>query len=204
MVRNARRNSKGSHAVTEPASREQEGILVSRCLQGDSLAWEKIVASYAGRIGRLAGRYTRLRGEAEDLAQEVLLRVYLHLRTYRADSGNLSHWVTRVGRNLIIDYLRRNRHFMQRRVTLESLNLQNEQIPTPETIIVRDETARLVRGGLGRIAPDLQQVLSMRYLEDMSYEEISRRLGLPNGTVKSRISRGRARLAEIFGTALSR
>ena len=184
---------------------KQEGILVSQCLRGDSLAWEQIVSSYAGRIGRLVGRYTRLRGEAEDLTQEVFLRVYLHLGTFRADSGKLSHWVTRVGRNLIIDYLRRNRHFMRQRGTekLESLNLQSDQIPTPEMSIARDEIARTVRRGLEVLAPDLQEVLVMRYFEEMSYQEISRRLGLPNGTVKSRISRARARLAEVFSSSIT-
>ncbi len=128
------------------------------------------------------------------------MRIYLHLRTFRADSGKLSHWVARVGRNLIIDYLRRNRQSMQHQGTekLESLNLRNDYIPTPEASLERDEVARLVRRGLEMLSPELQQVLVMRYLEEISYQEISRRLGLPIGTVKSRVFRGRARLAEFL------
>ncbi len=187
------------------SEQKQEGILVDRCLQGDSAAWETIVKSYGHRIARLVWRYTCLRGETEDLTQEVFLRVYLNLCTFRADSGNLSHWVTRVGRNLIIDYLRRNRHALKNQGSdrLESLNLQNED-PTPEASIVRREISWLLHRGLDVLTPELQEVLVMRYLEDMSYREISRRLGVPDGTVKSRISRGRARLADFCSRQAAR
>lgn len=186
--------------IPEREVRNQEGVLVSRCLQGDSSAWETIVSSYGKSISRLVRRYTHLREETDDLTQEVFLRVYLQLRTFRADSGKLSHWVARVGRNLIIDRLRRTRHSWRHRDTgeLETLNLPNEQAPTPESSVVRDEVSCLLRRCLAILAPELQQVLVMRYLEEMSYEEISRRLLVPKGTVKSRISRGRARLAIIF------
>ncbi len=186
-----------------PESREQEGVLVNRCLQGDSAAWETIVQSYGHRIARLVGRYTRLRGETEDLTQEVFLRVYLNLCTFRADSGKLSHWVTRVGRNLVIDYLRRNRHALKHQGSdcLESLNLRNDA-PTPEASVARQEVSWLLHRGLDVLSPELQEVLVMRYLEELSYREISRRLGLPDGTVKSRISRGRARLADFCGREL--
>ena len=74
--------------------------LVERCIQGDDAAWEQIVNSYTKRIYNLGYRYTNRRDEAEDLTQEILVRVYQNLKSFRADAGTFQNWVLKVGRNL--------------------------------------------------------------------------------------------------------
>ncbi len=192
--------SEHAFEATDDTLQSKEVILVSRCLQGDHSAWESLVRAYGSQIARQVGRFTNLRGEVEDLTQEVLLRVYIHLASFRPDSGNLSHWVRRVCRNLIIDHLRRNRHIVKLNgdEPPDSFTRLSEQSPTPEVQFARDEVSYLLRRHVGRLAPELRQVLVLRYLEEMSYLEISRRLGVPNGTVKSRLHRGRTRLAHVL------
>jgi len=180
---------------------EQERTLVNRCLQGDASAWETMVSSYTRRIGSLVYRYSRRREEVEDLTQEILLRVYRNLNTFRADTGNLNNWVVSVGRNLIIDHLRQRKHYPQSGGSqeLETLNLKDDQGPTPEGNVELAEACRLLRHSLRMLSPELQEAVVLRYLKEMSYDEIARQLGVPNGTVKSRINRGRAKLAGLLG-----
>jgi RNA polymerase sigma-70 factor (ECF subfamily) len=133
----------------------------------------------------------------EDLKQEVFLRVYCNLSTFRVDEGNLDSWVIRVGRNLIVDRLRQIRRLSSRGRTeaVEGLELKDDRRPNPETKTLGDEISRVVRNGLRLLSPQLQQALTLRYLQEMNYDEIAGVLGIPNGTVKSRIKRGRDKLA---------
>jgi RNA polymerase sigma-70 factor (ECF subfamily) len=143
-------------------------------------------------------RYAYLKEEAEDLTQEVFLRVYLNLGSFRPGSGKLTHWLRRVGRNLIIDHMRRNHRFLAHRgrEQVEALSLSDERPATAEARVARNEVSNLLHQRLSLLAPELQQVLVLKYIEEMSYQEISRLLGMPEGTVKSRLFRGRARLAD--------
>ena len=176
---------------------EQERILVNRCLQGDSDAWEAMVDSYGRRIGYMVWRYVRRREEVEDLTQEILLRVYTNLHTFRADTSNLNNWVVRVGRNLLIDRYRqtRNSRELYGSDELETLNLSDQQALTPEASAVRSEAADMLMEALDSLHPELRQVLVLRYMEGMSYQELADYLCMPEGTVKSRINRARAKLA---------
>lgn len=183
--------------VEAPAIQGKEQTLVNQCLQGDASAWEVMVQSYRGRIATIVCRYARLRQEVEDLTQDVFLKVHLNLNTFRSDTGAFSPWLSRVGRNLVYDHMRRERQNMQRRALedSEALNLRDERTTTPEWNIARTEMSCLLRRGLRLLSPDLQEALILRYMEEMSYQEIARKLGVPDGTVKSRICRGCAKLA---------
>jgi RNA polymerase sigma-70 factor (ECF subfamily) len=178
-------------------AREGEFILVNRCLQGDAAAWEAVVHSYGPRIQRMACRYGVLRNEAEDLAQEVFVRVYRHLETFRADTGSLQNWVVRVGRNLLIDHFRASRRIQDRGGSkeLEEMKLKDEQVPSPDRVLERSEAAEIVEDVLQVLSPELKQAIVLRYLEGMTYQEMADHLGVPEGTVKSRINRGREKLA---------
>jgi RNA polymerase sigma-70 factor (ECF subfamily) len=175
--------------------RERE--LVGRCLRGDAAAWEAVVASHGRRIGRLAYRYVPLRGEVEDLKQEVFLRVYCGLATFRADTGNLSGWIVRVARNLIVDHLRKNRNLPKCRdgEEFEMHDLLDTEIASPERNTAQNEESRILQRSLRLLTPELEQALVLKYLKQMSYKEIASRLGIPDGTVKSRVKRGREKLA---------
>ncbi len=100
--------------------------LVERCLQGDDAAWERIVNSYGRRVYNLSYRYTSRKDEAEDLTQDIFIRVYQNLKSFRSDAGSFQSWILKIGRNLIIDHYRQTRRFQQSGGTeeLETLNLE--------------------------------------------------------------------------------
>ncbi len=177
-----------------------EEKVVERCLQGDDAAWETIVTSYAKRIYNLSYRYTCRRDEAEDLTQEIFIRVYQNLKSFRSDSGSFQSWVMRVGRNLIIDHFRRTRRFQQAAGTeeMETMNLKDEKVPDPLRKAEQLEASRFLMEGLQGLVPELKEAIILRDLEGMAYLEIAEMLGIPEGTVKSRINRARLELAKLL------
>ena len=178
-----------------------EAKLVERCLSGDDAAWETIVSSYARRIYNLGYRYTSRREEAEDLTQEIFIRVYQNLKSYRPEAGSLQNWVFKVARNLIIDHYRQSRRFRQTGGSeeLETLELAEEKLPNPQRAVERSEATRFLRDGLASLSPELKEAVILRDLEGMAYQEIAELLSIPEGTVKSRINRGRIELARLLG-----
>jgi RNA polymerase sigma-70 factor (ECF subfamily) len=177
-----------------------EQKLVERCLQGDDAAWEAIVNQYARRIYNLSYRYTSRKDEAEDLTQEIFIRVYQNLKSYRYDAGSFQNWILKVGRNLIIDHYRQTRRFQKvgGSEELESMNLQDDTLPNPHRAAEQSEAARFLKQGLRALSPELKEAIILRDLEGMAYQEIADLLGIPEGTVKSRINRGRLELAKIL------
>ncbi len=174
--------------------------LVERCLQGDDAAWEQIVHSYARRIYNLSYRYTNRRDEAEDLSQDILIRVYQNLSSFRPNAGSFQSWILKVGRNLIIDHYRQTRRFQQVAGTeeIENMNLADTAVQSPQRAVERDEAAQFLRDGLLALAPELKEAIILRDIEGMAYLEIAELLGIPEGTVKSRINRGRLELAKLL------
>ena len=138
-------------------------LLVQRCLTGDPLAWEQLVRSHHRRVYNLCYRFTGRAEEAEDLAQEVFLRVFKTLKSYRAEEGFFTTWLTSLARNLLIDYYRKAR---KDRV-LEPLE---DQLPVlEEKAAASSQTDALTRGreagewlqaGLARLSPDLREAVS--------------------------------------------
>jgi RNA polymerase sigma-70 factor (ECF subfamily) len=187
-------------AVGNLALNEWELDLVTRCLEGDAAAWEAMVSSYGGRIRRMAFRYLSRREEAEDLAQEVFIRVYRNLSTFRADTGSLQNWLVRVGRNLIIDHFRQARRLQKYcdGHDLEMLRVSDEHAISPDRSVEQGEVTATIRKLLEGLPDDIRQAVVLRYLEGLSYQEIADRLSIPEGTVKSRINRGRARMARLL------
>jgi RNA polymerase sigma-70 factor (ECF subfamily) len=177
-----------------------EAKLVERCLSGDDAAWETIVTTYTRRIYNVAYRYTGRRDEAEDLTQEIFIRVYQNLKAYRPDAGSFQNWVLKVGRNLIIDHYRQTRRFRQSGGSeeLETLELTDEKLPNPLRAVEAAEASRFLREGLQSLSPELKEAVILRDLEGLAYQEIAEMLAVPEGTVKSRINRGRLELAKLL------
>ncbi len=174
--------------------------LVERCLGGDDSAWESIVNAYGRRIYNLSYRYSSRTDEAEDLTQEIFIRVYQNLKSYRAEAGSFQNWVLKVGRNLIIDRYRQARRFQQSAGTeeMEMMNLTDDRLPNPHRAAEQEEAARFLREGLQRLSPELKEAIILRDLEGMPYQEIASLLSIPEGTVKSRINRARLELAKLL------
>jgi RNA polymerase sigma-70 factor, ECF subfamily len=174
--------------------------LVERCLEGNALAWETVVNSFSRRIYNLSYRYVNRRDAAEDLTQDILIRVYQNLKSYHAEMGSLQNWILKIARNLIIDHFRKMKRTPQSGGSedLESLNIKDERTPTPQRTAEQLEVAQFVRNGIQDLSSELKEAVILRDIEGMTYQEISELLGVPEGTVKSRINRGRLELAKLL------
>jgi RNA polymerase sigma factor (sigma-70 family) len=180
---------------------EQDAQLVQQCLQGDGSAWEELVRRHTRRIFNICYRFTGNRTEAEDLSQDVFLRVYRTLGSYRSAHGGFATWVTSVTRNLLIDHYRRTK---RDRVT-DSLDdampaVENKQSSArrPDELALLGELSNQVQRALIKLSPELREAVILRDLQQLEYGEIQRTLAVPEGTVKSRINRGRIELARIL------
>jgi len=171
--------------------------LVPRCRAGDEVAWRELVTRHTRKVFGLAYRFTGRVDEAEDLTQEVFVKVYQTLGKYRESDGPFGGWLMAVARNHAIDHYRRRRQELRRRTedpaALETMPAREEH---PIAGLEREERRQLVHRGLRALPPDLRLPLILRDLEDRPYEEIASELGIPLGTVKSRINRARLELAK--------
>lgn len=177
------------------------GDLVRRCRAGDGAAWEEIVTTYSRRIFNLAFRFTSRAESAEDLTQEVFVRIYNTLEQYDPNQGNLSNWLMRLARNLIIDdYRHRQRNpqnSMADPVDKHSFHLRAVGNSAQKNV-ERRELCNQVQEGIDKLPPDLKTCVILRDIEELTYKEIVDVLKIPEGTVKSRINRGRIELAKIL------
>ena len=175
--------------------------LVRRARDGDGMAWEEIVSGFSRRIFNLAYRFTSSVDGAEDLTQEVFIRIYRTLDQYDSKQGDLANWLMRLARNLIIDdYRHRQRNpqnTMADAVDDHSYHLRAVG-NSAQKDMERRETAAQVQEGIDKLPSDLKTCVILRDLEEMSYQEIVDVLRIPEGTVKSRINRGRIELAKIL------
>ena len=175
--------------------------LIRRCRAGDGTAWEEIVSTFSRRIFNLAYRFTSSIEAAEDLTQEVFIRIYKTLGQYDAKQGDLSNWLMRLARNLIIDdYRHRQRNpqnTMADDVEDHVYHLRSVGASAHKEM-ERRELAAQVQEGIDKLPSDLRTCVILRDIEEMSYQEIVDVLQIPEGTVKSRINRGRIELAKIL------
>jgi RNA polymerase sigma-70 factor, ECF subfamily len=180
---------------------EQEAQLVQQCLQGDGSAWEELVRRHSRRIFNICYRFTGSGSDAEDLSQEVFLRVYRTLGSYRSAYGGFGTWMTSVTRNLLIDHYRRTK---RDRIT-DSLDdampvVENKESAgrRPDQQLLLGELSAQVQTALTKLSPELREAVILRDLQQLEYGEIQRVLNIPEGTVKSRINRGRIEMARIL------
>lgn len=180
---------------------ESDAQLVEFCLKGDQSAWEELLRRHTTRLYQLFYRFTGNRQETEDLTQDLFLRVYQTLRSYRASEGSFKTWVTSVGRNLLIDHYRRARHDRQTSSLDDEASHVSERAtprPNPERLARQTELGRHVERALLELRPELREAVILRDLQQLEYREIQQILGVPEGTVKSRINRGRIELARTL------
>jgi RNA polymerase sigma-70 factor, ECF subfamily len=183
-------------------------LLVRRCIAGDAAAWEELVQRYNRRIYNICYRFAGSADDAQDLTQEVFIKMYRTLNTYDMERGAFMTWVTTMARNLLVDHFRKTK---QDRVT-DSLDVApseredamplSEQLPdtglAPDARAQSRQVGETVHKALQKMSPDLREAVILRDLQDMDYKEIATVLKVPEGTVKSRINRGRAELARLL------
>jgi RNA polymerase sigma-70 factor, ECF subfamily len=183
-------------------------LLVRRCVAGDAAAWEELVQRYHRRIYNICFRFAGSAEDAQDLTQEVFIKMYRTLNSYDVGRGAFMTWVTTMARNLLVDHFRKTK---QDRLT-DSLDVApsehedamplSEQLPdtgvAPDARAQSQQVGVTVHQALQRLSPDLREAVILRDLQDMDYKEIATVLKVPEGTVKSRINRGRAELARLL------
>jgi RNA polymerase sigma-70 factor, ECF subfamily len=184
------------------------GLLVRRCVGGDTSAWEEIVQRHHRRIYNICYRFSGNSDDAQDLTQEVFIKMYRTLNSYDSGKGAFMTWVTTMTRNLLVDHFRKGK---QDRITdsLDAAPSEHEDamplsdriadpgLP-PDARVQSRETQETVHQALQKLSPELREAVVLRDLQDMDYREIASALKVPEGTVKSRINRGRAELARLL------
>jgi len=183
-------------------------LLVRRCVAGDAAAWEEIVRRYHRRIYNICYRFAGSADDAQDLTQDVFIKMYKTLNSYEVDRGAFMTWVTTITRNLLVDHFRKTK---ADRLTdsLDTAPSEHEDamplsdqiadkgLP-PDARVQTREAAEAVHEALQKLSPELREAVILRDLQDMDYREIATVLKVPEGTVKSRINRGRAELARLL------
>jgi RNA polymerase sigma-70 factor (ECF subfamily) len=172
-----------------------EKDLVERCRRGEDEAWRELVDRFGQKIYSVAYHFTLKREDAEELSQEIFLKIFENLHRY--DGGfPLVAWIVSLSRNLCIDrYRRRKRENSFRFVSDDAVAplLRSQDDPASEAL--KKERAKLLFSALAEIPEDLAEILVLRDLDGLAYEEIGKALALPDGTVKSRLFRARTEVA---------
>lgn len=180
---------------------DPETSLVDRCLSGEQGAWEELIKLHTRRVYSICYRFTNHEIEAQDLTQEVFLRVFRTLGSFRSGEGSFGVWLARLTRNLLVDHYRRTKHD---RVTdaiedkLAVLEEKTAQYSRTDGLLAGREAGELLQAALQKLSPELREAVILRDLQELEYREIARVLNVPEGTVKSRLNRGRAELARVL------
>jgi RNA polymerase sigma-70 factor (ECF subfamily) len=175
-------------------------VLIERCLKGDQQAWEAVVRQYWRKVFNVAYKFVGRHDQAEDLTQDIFLKVFKSLATFDR-RANFQTWLISVSRNLCIDHyrsVRKERETIDRDVNADDLSPVSTEVG-PHLALERRDNVELLKSAFAQMETEglekLVQAVKMRDLQELSYQEIADQLGLPEGTVKSRINRGRSELA---------
>ena len=187
-----------------PSPSESIDELIERCLAGDERAWDRIVTQHWRRVFNVAYKFVGRHDVAEDLTQEIFLKIFRALGTFDR-RANFQTWLISVSRNLCIDHyrsVRKERELVDRNVTAEDVSPVSRE-PDALTALERSDRRVLLHRALEQLPDTLRTAVLMRDIQEQSYREIARELDLPEGTVKSRINRGRHELARQIRRLIS-
>jgi len=171
--------------------------IVRECLEGRQGAWETLMNTYAKRVFNMAYQFCGSREEAEDMTQEIFLKLYHSLPKFDFQR-NFTAWLLTLTKNCLIDEYRRTKWEKTQRDAFDERVLSQPALSGPEDNIVRQETRAIIWAGLNRLSSEMRMAVILRDLQGRSYEEMAEILGLPLGTVKSRVNRARLALAEVL------
>lgn len=167
---------------------------------------ECFYSDFEPRFKRMAFKFTGNSFQAEDLAQEISLKIHQNLSSYNTEIGSLENWAMRLGRNLLIDHYRASKR--SREVEMPENEAPLQTFPNPTAIdpfkkLLRRETAEILDRAFKRLPFKLCEAVKLRDVEGLTYQEISEHLEVPEGTAKSRINRGRKQLAKYLSPYLA-
>jgi RNA polymerase sigma-70 factor (ECF subfamily) len=180
----------------QPDSPDPVESLIQRCLTGDQIAWEQIVRQYWRKVFNVAYKFVGKHDEAEDLTQDIFFKIFKSLDTFDR-RANFQTWLISISRNLCIDHyrsVRKERETLDREVDAADLAPATAE-PGPVAALEQRDRVALLKKAMSALPESLRTAVLMRDIQELSYQEIADRLRLPEGTVKSRINRGRTELA---------
>ena len=191
------------------AEAEEAALLAERCRKGDNAAWAELVRTQNRRIYALCYRFTSDPADAEDLTQDVFVKVHRNLDNFDSAKGSFQTWLTTLARNLLVDHFRRSRNDRATDSLDANWEGNEDDGPSPSTRIedtrptahaqaANNQLSVIIQQALSQLSPELREAVILRDLQDFDYKEIAEVLRVPEGTVKSRISRGRAELARLL------
>ena len=184
-------------------TREQELAVIRRVQRGDANAFEYLVAAYEKNVYNLALRMTGNPEDAADMTQETFIKAYNSLSAFRGDS-KFSVWLYRIATNVCLDFLRKQKKTQSFSLSMEDDDGEEGELELPdlrrlpEDELEKKLTRDAVQRGLAQLPEDARQILLLREIQGLSYEEIGEALGLEPGTVKSRIFRARKKLCAFL------
>lgn len=183
--------------------KQEDSVLIRKCLEGDEKSFEKLLNRYKGPVFSICLRMVRNRDDAEDISQDVFIRVFNMLDRYNP-SFPFSSWLFRITSNLCIDFLRKNKRTV---LSIDSpvegkdgemLRQFESNEQGPEKRMELKEKMEYLEQSIGTLPERYRIIVIMRHQEHLSYEQISEMLGIPLGTVKARIHRARKMIVEYF------
>ena len=188
MKRATKAPESGAHADTD--------VLIKRALRGDQIAWDALVRTYRKRVFNVAYKFAGRYEAAEDLTQDIFIKIFKSLKQFDR-RANFQTWLISISRNLCIDHYRstrKERETIDRNIDAADLRPAAQELHPLFRVEQRDRV-ELLREALKTLTPAIREVVVMRDLQEMSYAEIAETLNIPEGTIKSRINRGRGELA---------
>jgi len=196
-----RRSDPGAWTGAAGRNVDLDSNLVGRCLGGDEAAWEDLIKLHTRRVYSICYRFTGKDSEAQDLTQDVFLRVFRAIGSFRSGEGSFVVWLTRLTRNLLIDHYRRTKQDRSTDSIEEQLPMLEERTAISsrtDGLLAGREASEVLQTALRKLSPELREAVILRDLEELEYREIAEVLHVPEGTVKSRLNRGRAELARLL------
>jgi len=188
----------GTRPLHEGKGSPSDAELIERCLRKDNSAWETVIARFRRRVFHISYKFTGKHDEAEDLTQEIFLKVFKSLDKFHRDA-DFGTWLSSVARNYCIDHYRASKR--EKEVLVEdalAYDLAPATYGNPYRALEDQDRRSLMRRGLDQLPDKLREAVILRDLQGLTYSEMATRLGLPEGTVKSRINRGREELARLL------
>ena len=181
-----------------------EEQLIRRAQQGDNSAFEQLLLAHQKKVYNLCLRMAANPDDALDLSQEAFIKAWRALGQYQFEAS-LSTWLFRLTSNVCIDFLRQKKRRQETSLT-ENYDDSDEGAelslpdcaPLPEQQAITNETKIELARAMGQLAPDHREILQLRVVEDLPYEQIADILGVRVGTVKSRLARARLSLRKIL------
>ncbi len=182
--------------VADLADANQIDEVIERCLKGDQIAWGIIMDRHRRKVFNLAYKFVGRHDEAEDLTQDIFVKIFKALHTFDR-RANFQTWLISISRNLCIDHyrsVRKERATMARDVDASELTPASRE-RGPLAQLEQSDLKEIIRRAMAELPDALRVAVTLRDLQEFSYQEIADQLHLPEGTVKSRINRGRIELA---------